>query len=191
MIRPPRGSWSFMSRNAAWVQRNAPVRLTSTTRRHCSTVRSSSGTAGAPRAGVVEQQVEAAEGLPRRLEEGRDRRGIAHVGRERPAPACRPVPPRPTVCSRASRRRPASTTEYPSSRGRGRSPGRFRTRAGDHRDLAVGSHRLVPPSSLNSSAPIHSIGEPRLHLPRSRLQCFVPGADRISVFPRGTNRIAL
>ena len=48
MIRPPRGVWSFMSRNASWVQRNAPVRLTSTTRRHCSTVRSSSGTGGAP-----------------------------------------------------------------------------------------------------------------------------------------------
>ncbi len=33
MIRPPRGSWSFMARNAAWAQRKAPVRLTSTTAR--------------------------------------------------------------------------------------------------------------------------------------------------------------
>ena len=32
MIRPPRGSWSFISRNASCVQRKAPVRLTSTHR---------------------------------------------------------------------------------------------------------------------------------------------------------------
>jgi hypothetical protein len=31
MMRPPRGSWSFMIRKAAWAQRNIPVRLTATT----------------------------------------------------------------------------------------------------------------------------------------------------------------
>ena len=47
MIRPPRGVCAFIIRNAARVQRKAPVRLVSTTARHCSTVRSSSGTPGA------------------------------------------------------------------------------------------------------------------------------------------------
>src|SRR5437660_2975638 len=36
MIRPPRGSWAFMSLKASCVQRNAPVRLISTTVFHCS-----------------------------------------------------------------------------------------------------------------------------------------------------------
>src|SRR5204863_989269 len=36
MMRPPRGSWLFMSLKASWVQRNAPVRLASTTDFHCS-----------------------------------------------------------------------------------------------------------------------------------------------------------
>ena len=48
MIRPPRGDWRFISRNASCVHRNAPVRFVSTTARHCSSVSSSSGTAGAP-----------------------------------------------------------------------------------------------------------------------------------------------
>src|SRR5579884_4138905 len=47
MMRPPRGDCSFISRNDACVQRNAPVRLTSTTRRHCSNVSFSSGAGGA------------------------------------------------------------------------------------------------------------------------------------------------
>src|SRR5512139_2585961 len=41
MMRPPRGFWSFISRNASWVQRKAPVRLMSTTLFHCAYVRSS------------------------------------------------------------------------------------------------------------------------------------------------------
>src|SRR2546428_11470183 len=47
-IRPPRGCWFFMTLIASCVQRKAPVRLTSTTDFHCSNVRSSSGTGGAP-----------------------------------------------------------------------------------------------------------------------------------------------
>src|SRR5687767_2660600 len=47
MMRPPRGSCAFISRNACCVQRNAPVRFTSTTPRHCSIVTCSSGTPGA------------------------------------------------------------------------------------------------------------------------------------------------
>src|SRR5213594_1146645 len=35
MMRPPRGSWVFISLKASWVHRNAPVRLMSTTVFHC------------------------------------------------------------------------------------------------------------------------------------------------------------
>src|SRR5665213_2024209 len=47
MMRPPRGCWAFISRNAAWMHKNAPVRLVSKTSRHCSKERSSNGIAGA------------------------------------------------------------------------------------------------------------------------------------------------
>src|ERR1019366_10729185 len=53
MIRPPRGRCAFMSLMASWAQRNAPVRLTATTRIHCSERRSSSGMAGGPGAAVL------------------------------------------------------------------------------------------------------------------------------------------
>ena len=36
MMRPPRGSWPFISRNASCAQRNMPLRLTSTTFFHWS-----------------------------------------------------------------------------------------------------------------------------------------------------------
>src|SRR4051812_37867716 len=45
-MRPPRGSCSFMMRNAAWAQRKLPVRLTCTTRAQSSYFRSSIGPAG-------------------------------------------------------------------------------------------------------------------------------------------------
>src|SRR5258708_1128420 len=48
MIRPPRGRWPFITLNASCVQRKAPVRFVSTTALHCSNVRSSNGTDGAP-----------------------------------------------------------------------------------------------------------------------------------------------
>ena len=83
MMRPPRGVWSFIMRNASCVQRNAPVRLTSTTAFHCSKVSSSSGTGRRAGAGVVEQHVEAAEGGFRFAKQGFDERGIAHVGGNR------------------------------------------------------------------------------------------------------------
>src|SRR5713101_5084175 len=55
-IRPPRGTWLFMSFIASWVQRNAPVRLAPTTVLHCSYVRSSSGTGGAPRPALLKRR---------------------------------------------------------------------------------------------------------------------------------------
>src|SRR5436853_6288239 len=48
MMRPPRGSCAFMILMASCAHRNAPVRLASTTAIHCSYVRSSIGTPGAP-----------------------------------------------------------------------------------------------------------------------------------------------
>src|SRR5207245_3998735 len=48
MIRPPRGSWAFMSLKASCVQRTTPGRLISTTVFHCSSVKSSRGSGGAP-----------------------------------------------------------------------------------------------------------------------------------------------
>src|SRR5438093_6052548 len=48
MMRPPRGSWTFIILIASCAHRNTPVRLTSTAAVHCSNVRSSIGTAGAP-----------------------------------------------------------------------------------------------------------------------------------------------
>ena len=48
MMRPPRGVWRFISRNASCVQRKAPVRFVSTTAVQSSSGSSSSGTAGAP-----------------------------------------------------------------------------------------------------------------------------------------------
>src|SRR5881396_1074583 len=48
MMRPPRGCWLFMILIASCVHRKGPVRFVSITVFHCSTVRSSSGTGGAP-----------------------------------------------------------------------------------------------------------------------------------------------
>src|ERR1700679_3100585 len=43
MMRPPRGCWLFIMRNACYAHRNEPVRLTATTFDHCARVRSSIG----------------------------------------------------------------------------------------------------------------------------------------------------
>ena len=48
MMRPPRGVCAFITRKAAWVQKNGPFRLVSTTARHCAGDSVSNGTAGAP-----------------------------------------------------------------------------------------------------------------------------------------------
>jgi len=43
MMRPPCGDWAFIILNASWVQRNAPVKLVSSTMRHSSAVSCSGG----------------------------------------------------------------------------------------------------------------------------------------------------
>ena len=131
MIRPPRGSWSFISRNAACVQRNAPVRLTSTTRRHCSNV---SLPAGHGRAvpGVVEQQVEAAERSSFVVEQRPDR---ARVARRRQATRARRLRPPARGRPRAARAggRPARPSSLVRERQR-RRPADAAARAGDDGD---------------------------------------------------------
>ena len=57
MMRPPCGSCVRMTRNASRVQRNTPVRFTSTTYCHSSSESSSIIRAGALDPGVVEQQI--------------------------------------------------------------------------------------------------------------------------------------
>src|SRR5438034_7205172 len=114
MMRPPRGCWAFMIRNASWVQRKGPERLVSTTAFHCSYVRSSSGTGGAPMPALLNsksKRPKASFVLANRLltDEG----SVTLVGttsvRDCDAAAR-------AVASSGSRRRPARTTEYPSCR---------------------------------------------------------------------------
>ena len=89
MIRPPRGDCSFMIRNASWVHRNTPVRLMSTTACHCSMRQIFQRDRRGADAGVVEQQVQAAEALLHIVEQRGDLAGSAtSVGRTRTA---RPV----------------------------------------------------------------------------------------------------
>ena len=115
MIRPPRGSWSFMRRNASRVQRNAPVRLTSTTRRHSSNVRSSSGTAGAPVPALLNRRSRRPKACFVVSKRPRTESGsVTSVGTARARGPSGPA--RATVSASASGRRPASTTEYPSPR---------------------------------------------------------------------------
>ena len=81
MMRPPIGFCAFMILMASWVHRNGPVRLAATTlepglvrqilQRH--------GRRAA--AGIVEHQVEAAEGLLGPGEQGLDRFPLGDVGR--------------------------------------------------------------------------------------------------------------
>ena len=109
MIRPPRGVWSFISLIASCVHRNTPVRLMSTTFFHCSNVRSSMLIGGAPDAGIVEQDVEAAErGLGLR-EECAHRFRIGDVGGDDER-VVRVAPASCTAFSSSSCRRPASAT---------------------------------------------------------------------------------
>src|SRR4029079_5914658 len=99
MMRPPWGRWSFMSLKASCVHRNGPVRLVSTTRRHCSKDRSSRGIAGGPTPAlcegqvvwgnrrsapsrVVEQEVETTELLLRPREQLTHRFRILDIGRD-------------------------------------------------------------------------------------------------------------
>ena len=83
MMRPPRGDWLFISRNACCVQRKTAVRLMSTTVCHCSTVRSSSGIGGAPVPALLKSRSRRPKLVLGRGEERLDRGRIGDVGRAR------------------------------------------------------------------------------------------------------------
>ena len=80
MMRPPRGSWSFMILKASCVHTKLPVRLVSTTWRQRSTLQAFDWPAG-PEAGVVEQQVQSPEAFLRGGEQRPDLVDIPHVRR--------------------------------------------------------------------------------------------------------------
>ena len=142
MMRPPRGSCAFIIRNASWVHRNAPVRLTSTTACHCSSVRSSSGRAGRADAGVVEQHVEAPERRAGRREQRAHRSRVGHVGGDRQR---LPAADHGLVDRLLQRRRPATRERDAVAVAQQRQRGRLADAgagAGDQRDLGSGTHRL-------------------------------------------------
>src|ERR1700684_4079054 len=56
MMRPPRGVWSFMIRNACCVHKNGAVRLVDTTACHCARLKSSNGTGGAPMPALLKRR---------------------------------------------------------------------------------------------------------------------------------------
>ena len=81
MIRPPRGVWSCMIRNASCVQRNAPVRLVSTTAFQRSRERSSSGTGGAPMPALLTSRSSRPNRSRTAANSARHGRGIRDVAR--------------------------------------------------------------------------------------------------------------
>src|SRR5260370_745171 len=102
-----------MSFIVSWVQRNAPVRLAPTTALHCSYVRSSSGTGGAPRPALLNRRSRRPNASAVRANRALTDRGSATSARTLTirAPS---FDPSAAVASNGSLRRPATTTEYPS-----------------------------------------------------------------------------
>src|SRR5262245_5016040 len=113
MMRPPRGCWLFMILIASWVHKKGPVRFVSITVFHCSTVRSSSGTGGAPVPGLLKSRSRRPKASFVRAKSALiDAGSVTSVGTtsERAPDALFSV----AVASSASLRRPARATAYPS-----------------------------------------------------------------------------
>src|SRR5256886_10345923 len=112
-IRPPRGCWFFMTLIASCVQRKAPVRFASTTDFHCSKVRSSSGTLGAPEPALLKRRSNRPKTstvwAKRALTELGSPTSVGTLSILAPS-----FDPSTAVASSGSLRRPATTTEYPS-----------------------------------------------------------------------------
>ncbi len=150
MIRPPRGVCSFISRNAACVQRNAPVRLTSTTRRHCSTVRSSSGTGGAPVPALLNSRSRRPKAASVASKRARTDAGIARRRRGRPGPARRPAPASAIgLLQRLAAPAGEDDRVALAQQRQGRRPADAGPRAGDDRDLPEAAHGFVPRSTTS------------------------------------------
>src|SRR5258706_316450 len=111
MMRPPRGSWSFMMRIASCAQRKLPVRFAFTTFCHCSNVRSSIGIAGAPMPALLKSTSRRPNISFTFAKSARTDSGLAtSVGTAR---ARSPTADSCTAACSGSRRRPANTTQYP------------------------------------------------------------------------------
>src|ERR1700737_3753961 len=111
MMRPPRGVWSFMIRNACWVHRNGAVRLVFTTACHCARLKSSNGIAGAPMPALLKRtssRPKASITLANSAAIDPGSVMSAETGRLLPK-----LSPSFLVSSSLSRRRPASTTVNP------------------------------------------------------------------------------
>ena len=110
MIRPPRGVWSRIMRNAALATRKQPLRLTATTLVHCSQVKSPKLVLGT----LPPALLNSTSSRPNLSLMAANRAStwagwVTSVGTARVRPAA--VPARLAVSASASARRPASTTE--------------------------------------------------------------------------------
>ena len=112
-MRPPLGVWLFIILNASRVHRNAPVRLTSTTFRHCSTVSSSMGIPGALAPALLNRKSSRPNASAVLAKSAcTDAGSLTSAGT---ASARSPSAPASSlVFSSGSGRRPASTTDHPS-----------------------------------------------------------------------------
>src|SRR4051794_7730237 len=110
MIRPPDGSWVFISRTAARVQRNIPVRLTSTVARQSATAISSTSPDG-PKVPALFTSRSSRPQASRTAAKASStcRSSVTSAG------STRVVPPVAAVPSNAARVRPRSATDHPSS----------------------------------------------------------------------------
>src|SRR5262245_16366620 len=109
MIRPPRGFWSFISRNASCVHRNGPVRLVATTVCHLSNGRSSIGMPALVPALLNSRSSRPNSCLVRANSALIDAGSVTSVG----TASVGALPAALAVASSASLRRPASTTVQP------------------------------------------------------------------------------
>ena len=115
MIRPPRGSCAFMILIASCAHRNTPVRLTSTAAAHCSNVRSSIGTGGAPVPALLNSRSKRPNTswiLPKSARTGCGLLTSVGTTSIRPSECFLS----PAVFSNSWTRRPANTTAHPFSR---------------------------------------------------------------------------
>src|SRR2546428_5691863 len=112
MMRPPRGTWAFMSLIASCVQRKAPVRLVSTTDFHCSYLSSSSGIGGAACPALLNNRSSLPKVSLARPKRFRTDAGSATSVGTATIRAPEALPSW-AVLSSGSLRRPASSTAYP------------------------------------------------------------------------------
>ena len=113
MIRPPRGCWARITRNASRVHRKTPVRLTATTASHSANGTSSSSCAGAPLPALLKRRSTRpcrATAVSKSLRTSASSVTSVGTGSRTPGSSA----PRCAIAASASGRRPASTTVQPS-----------------------------------------------------------------------------